>query len=493
MKYLLTGHEMKNWERQAMEKYKVPSLVLMEKAAQAVVRELLCGAYDLHKVLVVCGTGNNGGDGLAVARMLRMKKIDTEVCLVGNTENFTPDAGLQFQMYQAISGKMVTVPNCEEYTVIVDALLGIGCNREVTGDYAQIINRINASKASVVSIDVPSGISSDTGKVCGICVKADATVTFFTEKLGMMLYPGRNYCGKITVEDLELPFDETEDCNIIAYEEEDLKKLPVRNNDSHKGTFGRVLVIAGSPEIAGAAYLASAGAYRMGAGLVKTYTTKENQFAMQTLLPEALLETYDRNELSLEQLSAALAWADVAVIGPGLGVDPGAEQILNYVIRESKVPMVVDADGINLLAKNKNWILEKKAEMILTPHVLEMARLLGVDKKTVQEDEMKAAQEFVKEYPVTLVLKDARTIVAKAGERLYLNVSGNSGMATGGSGDVLAGIIGGLLAQGMNLIEAARLGVYLHGKAGDAAAAVKGAYGMTARDILDGMIEVTKA
>lgn len=492
MKYLLTGREMKNWEKKAMEKYKVPSLLLMERAAQAVVRELLGGGYDLHKVLVVCGTGNNGGDGLAVARMLKVRNIAAEVCLLGEEDRMTAETKAQLEMYQAIFGKMVTSPNCGEYTVIVDALLGIGCNRDVTGIFEEMIEGINASKTPVVSVDVPSGISADTGKVCKTAVKADATVTFFTEKLGMMLYPGRDFCGRILVEDLELPFDVTEECKIMTYDEGDLKRLPVRSNHSHKGTFGRVLVVAGSPRIAGAAYLAAAAAYRMGAGLVKIYTTKENQVALQTLLPEALLEIYNPANVSKVQLAQALSWADVVVVGPGLGTDWIAEHILKYVIYDSSVPVVVDADGINILAKHKEWICDKKAEMILTPHVLEMARLIEGEKTEVLEDEIKIAQEFVENYPVTLVLKDSRTVVAKENEKVYLNTSGNSGMATGGSGDVLAGIIGGLLAQRMEPGEAARLGVYLHGKAGDAAASLKGAYGMTARDILDGMLEVTK-
>ena len=492
MRYLLTGCEMKSWEKQAMEKYQVPSILLMERAAQSVVRELFTGGYDLHRVLVICGTGNNGGDGLAVARMLKSKEVSVEVLLLGSAETMMGDAKSQFQMYEAICGKMITKPNYSEYTVIVDALFGIGCNREITGEKAQVIELVNISGVPVVSIDVPSGISSDTGRICGNAVKANTTVTFFTEKLGMMLYPGRDYCGKIIVEDLDLPFDETKECQIVTYKKEDLKELPARSNHSHKGTFGKVLVIAGSPTISGAAYLAGAASYRMGAGLVKIYTPKENKTAMQTLLPEALLEIYDREQPSKEQLMQAMEWADVIVIGPGFGMDVQAEKILEYVIYESKVPLVIDADGINLLAKNKNWIYAKKVEMILTPHILEMARLLDVSKEAVKEQLITVAEEFVKEYPVTLALKDSRTIVAKNGELLYINTSGNSGMATGGSGDVLTGIIGGLLAQGMEPIKAVRLAVHLHGMAGDKAAEIKGAYGMTARDILEGMIEVTK-
>ncbi len=492
MKYVLTGREMKNWEKQAMEKYKVPSLLLMERAAQAVVEKITDGSYDLHKVLIACGTGNNGGDGLAVARLLKAKGICVEVCLTGALERLSEDAKQQFEMYRAVLGKFVTAPAYHEYTVIVDAIFGIGCNREITGIMAEVIEAINHAEVPVISIDVPSGISSDTGNVCGCAVKADTTVTFFTWKLGMMLFPGRNYCGRIFIADLGIPFEKTEQCQVIAYGEEDINKLPKRKPDSHKGTFGKVLVIAGSPGISGAAYLAAAGAYRIGAGLVKLYTPKENLFAMQTLLPEALIEIYDREQPLVKQLKQCVEWADAIVIGPGFGTDSMAERILKFTISKSKVPVVIDADGLNILAKEESCLLDNHAPLILTPHIQEMARLAGTIREEVQKNPIDAAKKFADTYPVTLVLKDAATVIAKKGELLYVNTSGNSGMATGGSGDVLAGMIGGLIAQGMEALEAARLGVYVHGRAGDAAAMNRSAYSMTATDILDGIAEVTR-
>lgn len=492
MKYLVSGREMKNWEKQAMEDYKTPSILLMERAALAVVEELTSGGYDLHKVLVACGTGNNGGDGLAVARLLKAKGIRVDVCVVGALERLSADAKQQLEMYKAISGKFVTAPAYSEYTVMVDAIFGIGCNREISGIAAEVINAMNKENISVIAIDVPSGISSDTGKVCGTAVEADVTITFFTEKLGMMIYPGRDYCGTIKVADLGIPFEKSEECQIITYDEQDLKKIPTRKGNSHKGTYGKVLVIAGSPDICGAAYLAAAGAYRIGAGLVKIYTPQENQFAMQTLLPEALLEIYDRNRPVLKQLQQCMEWADVIVIGPGFGKDRTTEKILRYVISKSVIPVVIDADGINILSENREMLTEIYAPVILTPHIQEMARLTGERKESIQKRPLETAGKFVADYAVTLVLKDARTIVAKKDELFYVNMSGNSGMATGGCGDVLAGMLGGLIAQGMEPLEASRLGVYIHGRAGDAAALRKGAYSMLATDILDGIAEVTK-
>lgn len=476
-----------------MEKYKIPSLLLMERAALSVVEELMNGSYDLNRVLIACGIGNNGGDGLAIARLLSGKGISVDVCIAGSLDKLTADAKQQLEMYQAILGNFVTAPMYEEYTVIVDAIFGIGCNREITGIPAEVIQAMNEANAPVIAVDVPSGISADTGKVCGAAVKAATTVTFFTEKLGLLLYPGREYCGEIKVADLGIPFKNCEECQIITYIEEDLEKLPRRKGNAHKGTFGKVLVIAGSQKISGAAYLAAAGAYRMGAGLVKIYTPKENQLAMQTLLPEALLEIYDRSRPLVKQLKECMDWADVIVIGPGLDTDRIAEKILKYVVSKSNVPLVIDADGINILAKDKTCLLDAKVPVILTPHIQEMARLAGTTKEMIMKNPMGAAKNFVEDYPVTLVLKDARTIVAKENEPDYVNTSGNSGMATGGSGDVLAGVLGGLMAQGMEAAEAARLGVYIHGKAGDAAAAAKSAYSMTATDILDGIAEVTGA
>lgn len=483
---------MKEWERQMMEKYRLPSVLLMERAALAVVEELCGGNYDLHKVLVACGTGNNGGDGLAIARILRARGIHTEVCIAGSLANLSQDARVQLDMYQAISGKFVTAPSYDEYTVIVDAIFGIGCHRKVEGIAAEVIQRINEAPAPIVSVDVPSGVDTDTGEIFGCAVEAATTVTFFARKLGMVRYPAKEHCGKVIVAGLDVPGDvPTESC-METYTEEDLRKLPIRNGNSHKGTFGKVLVIAGSAKIFGAAYFAAAAAYKTGAGLVKVYTPQENITALETLLPEALFESYDRNCPQIKQLKQCLEWADAIVIGPGLGTDRIAEKILRYVICRSKVPVVIDADGIQLLASNKKLLSEVEVPVVLTPHVQEMAKFLKTTTDDILRDSLGVARQTVQDYPVTLVLKDAVTIVAAKNQRTYVNTSGNSGMATGGSGDVLAGIIGGLVVQGMDVTEAAKLSVYLHGKAGDAAAASKSVYSMTATDLLSGMAEVTR-
>lgn len=492
MKYLLSGQEMKIWERTMMARFHIPSILLMERAAQAVVEEVMNGNYDLRKVLIVCGTGNNGGDGLAAARLLMANKICAEVFIVGNRNRMTEETKQQLEMYKAIFGKIVTEPVYDEYTVIIDALFGIGCNREVTGLAAESIRAMNRTPVPVVSVDVPSGISSDTGKVCAAAVNAAVTVTFFGEKLGMLLYPGRAYCGNIRVAELGIPVKTQMSGHVIAYDDSDLLRLPKRMGDSHKGTYGKLLVIAGSSKMCGAAYLAAAGAYRTGAGMVKIYTPEENRTALQTLLPEALLEIYDRKDWDPEVLKQCLSWADAVVLGPGLGTDAAAEGIVDCVKTYGQVPLVMDADALNILSKHENWLEAFSVPVILTPHIQEMSRLIRKNKEEIKECAWKTAEKFIEKYPVTLVLKDAVTVVAKAGEPLYINSSGNSGMASAGSGDVLAGILGGLLVQGMKDSEAARLGVYLHGRAGDQAADHKSVYSMTASDIIDGIAEVTR-
>lgn len=494
MKYLFSGQEMKLWEKQAMETYKLPSLLLMERAAEAVVKELTNGSYDLHKVLVACGSGNNGGDGLAAARLLSARGIRTEVCMAGELDHITDETRRQLEMYHAVGGKFVTLPEYEEYTVIVDAIFGIGCSRELTGVAREVVEALNAAGAPIVAVDIPSGVRADNGQICGCAIRAAVTVTFFTEKRGMVFYPGREYCGRVVVETLGIPTGGMEQsCTAVSYGKEDIRRLlPKRRPVSHKGTYGKVLVMAGSPTISGAAYLAAAGAYRIGAGLVKIYTPKENLFAMQTMLPEALIEIYDRERPPVKQLRRCMEWADVIVIGPGFGTERMAVKLLRYVLGKSCVPVVIDADGLNILAKCPGDLLDAKAEVVLTPHIGEMERLTGKTKEDILKDPSAAARDFTETYPVTLVLKGAASLAAKRGETLYVNTSGNAGMATGGSGDVLAGMIGGLIGQGLPPFESAKLGVFAHGLAGDFAAEAKGMYSMTAADLLDGIAEVTK-
>lgn len=278
----------------------------------------------------------------------------------------------------------------------------------------------------------------------------------------------------------------------VTYDAKDLSRMPKREKNAHKGNCGKILVAAGSEQIFGAAYFTAAAAYRTGAGLVKVITHKENRSSLQTLLPEALIETYDREVPEEEKIKAWVSWADVIAIGPGMGMSKISEEILHSIGKHSKVPLVIDADGINLLAKSSTWFLDRSLPVILTPHLREFSRLTHKDLEQMKKNLLGEAREFIKEHPCILVCKDHETLVVDSGEEYYRNQNGNPGMATGGSGDVLTGIIASLIGQGMAPKEAARFGVFLHGAAGDWAAKEKGIYSMLASDMIKGISEVTK-
>lgn len=493
MEYILTAAQMKQCDQDTICKIGIPSMVLMERAALSVVSAMYEKKWDLSSVLVLCGSGNNGGDGFAVARILAERKVPVAVAFVGNDASMTEETRLQRKICETCGIKCVSNFMQREYTTIVDAIFGIGLSRAVQGSYAQIIDWVNEQKANVIAVDIPSGVCADSGRILGIAVKADLTVTFAYRKTGMMLYPGAQYCGRIICSEIGIQLERFADipAKQFIYSREDLRRVPQRNPYSNKGTYGKVLLIAGSEGMCGAACLAALAAYRSGSGLVRVFTPECNRAVIQSSLPEAIVTCYDEKEVQIEKLQDALEWADAAAIGPGLGQSAAAEQILEYVLEHFEKPLAADADALNLLAKRKELFQKRNGNMIVTPHIGEMMRLVKKEKQDIVEDLIHTAKEFARTNQVICVLKDARTVVSD-GEKVYINISGNSGMAVGGSGDVLTGLLAGLLAQHMELFEAAAAGVYLHGLAGDAARERKGAYGMLASDIADSIGDVLK-
>lgn len=492
MKYLLDGNQMKEIDRFSIKEIKIPSLVLMERAALAVCEKVKKKFDTNSSVLCVCGNGNNGADAAACARILAGMEFDTAVCLVGNMEKATEEMKLQMQINENLGIKIVTLDEIPDYDVIIDGIFGIGLSREVTGEYGEAIRSINEAPGKKISVDIPSGISTD-GKVLGIAVKADYTVTFGYLKTGLILYPGNEYAGEITVGECGFAPAAIEHVGRkkFIYETEDIGRLPVRKQDSNKGTYGKVLVIAGSKNMCGAAYFSAKAAYRCGAGLVRILTAADNREALQKLLPEAVLSFYD--DISRENLKEQIAWADTLVIGPGLSTGEKAAGLLyeslilleEYDRKNKKV--LLDADALNILSRDQAQ--DKVKGCVITPHLGEMSRLIHKEIPEIKENIIKEAEEFAERYSCVCVLKDARTIVSD-GENIYVNVSGNSGMATAGSGDVLTGIIAGMYANGMELFEGAALGTYLHGCAGDEAKKRLGEYFMKADDIADNIKNV---
>jgi NAD(P)H-hydrate epimerase len=364
----------------------------------------------------------------------------------------------------------------------------------VEGAQKKAIDKLNQIPAIKLAIDVPSGLDATTGNILGTAFRADYTVTFGLKKLGMFFSDGIDYCGEIICKNIGFPDNAIRQAKpkIYAYEEKDLSRLPKRFNNSNKGSYGRVAVIAGSKNMSGAAYLCSKAAYSTGVGLVKIYTHESNRTIIQSQLPEAIMMTYNDYEGALSSVEDAIKWASVIVVGPGLGVDSTSERMLYELLLNSEVPMVLDADALNILSNNLEMIRTTSVPIVMTPHMMEMSRLIGKKVSVLAKDRFKIATKFSREYDVTLVLKDAKSIVTDGREQIYMNLAGNNGMSTGGSGDVLAGIIAGMLAGGLPLFEAAQIGTYVHCLAGDKAAEKKGKYAMLASDIIDGISEVMK-
>ncbi|WP_312095888.1 NAD(P)H-hydrate dehydratase [Niallia sp.] len=492
MEYLLNSEEMKRCDATTIQKIGMPSMVLMERAALSVVEEL--ASFDLKRVLVVCGSGNNGADGYAVARLLHLQNIKVDVLFVGNEQKRTSENEQQKKIAEYYGVKSVSDIGINQYTTIVDALFGIGLSRPISGKYLEVIEQVNQAEAEILSVDIPSGISADNGKVMGNAIKATKTVTFAFQKLGLVLYPGAAYAGSVKIKDIgitEVGF-EGEVPKVYTYTDKDLKKIPKRHSYSNKGTYGKILVIAGSKNMSGAAYFSAKAAYRMGAGLVRIVTPEENRQILQTLLPESIVTTYHSSQLEEDWLMDAINWASAIVIGPGMGITEEAHYLVSKVLSISKVPLVIDADAITIIAREPALLQNHKQNIIMTPHLGEMARLTDKAIPEITEDIIGVAERFAEEKKIVCVLKDARTIVTEGADNTYVNTSGNNGMATGGTGDVLTGVIVGLLAQGLSEIEAARLGVYIHGLAGDAAASKKGPYGMLADDVCDAINDIVR-
>ena len=494
MRYLPDSEQMKNADSYTINHMGIPSLVLMEKAAQSCVSVLEEKQVDLSKVLVVCGSGNNGGDGFAIARILLKKGCSVKVVFAGKMESRSAETVQQMQWFEEAGGTYGKEYEQDEYTVIVDALFGVGLNRDIGGAYGDLIEKINDAYGYKMAVDTPSGICAATGKVFAHAFKADVTVTFQNGKIGLMLYPGYSYAGEVIVKDIgisnQLFADNTEVAFTVDKNELGLY-MPSRKEDSHKGFYGRTLIIAGCKGMAGAAYLNAYAAYMTGAGLVQVYTVEENRQVLQQLLPEAIITTYE--EIDDNQILELLEWADTVAIGSGIGISDKSSKILRTVLENVTVPCVIDADGLNLLAKNKEYMhCLERGNFILTPHMKEMSRLTGLSVLEIKNNKKNVLKEFVNKYPVTCAMKDARTFVARDGKQMYVNLSGNSAMAKGGSGDVLTGIIAGLLSQGMDVFESAWLGVFLHGLSGDKAREIKGAYSVLARDLAEYLSLVLK-
>ena len=503
---LVTANEMQQMDRRTIEEFGMPGMVLMENAGRGATRFLLDCFPDIEKkkVGVLAGRGNNGGDGFVIARYLKQNGIAVHVYLLAEPKKVRGDAAANLAFLKPLDVPVVEIPDEASFTLIksqmigvdlwVDAILGTGLKSNVRGYFKTVINYINGLSKPVFAVDIPSGLNSDTGQPCGICIRAKATATFAFAKTGQMVHPGSEYTGDLKVIDIGIPPHIVAAVNPkhgLITKQLIRSYLTLRPVDAHKGSTGHLLVIAGSSGKTGAASMTSMSALRVGAGLVTLGIPKSLNAGIEGQILEAMTAPLPERRTGILGLSA---WDQVKelesgkrclAIGPGLGQDSDTREFVRQVIRSSEIPMVVDADGLNNLAGQLQILQDAKAPVILTPHPGEMARLLDTEVSQVQQNRITCSRDFADRYKAHIILKGARTIVAHPNGRVFINSTGNSGMASGGMGDVLTGIVAGLVTQGLSLETSCRTGVYLHGAAADSLAKTIGPYGYLAGEVMN--------
>ena len=489
--------EMRALDRNAIEGFGIPEDLLMENAGEAACRvlESTVGA-GARRIVVLCGVGNNGGDGFVMARRLHAAGTEVKVFVVGDDRRLRNNSLRNREILSRLPISVETLQNIDPLgralancDVIVDALLGTGLSRPVTGLHSEVIDQINASEGTVLSLDIPSGVNGDTGAVMGNAVQASATVTFGLPKRGNLLWPGFGLCGAQYLSPLSFPPSMIEAAGIKIAVNVPLP-LPRRNPQGHKGTFGDALFIAGAGSYFGAPYLAAMSFLRAGGGYARLAAPAGMTPFLANKGPEVVFVPQQETaagSIALANRSALLELAqrvDFVVLGPGLSLDSQAQQLAREVAGALDKPLLIDGDGITALCAEPSIFARRRAPTILTPHTGEMARLTGKSAAEIEADRIAIAQETAVRLGTFVVLKGAHSLIATPAEQVFINLSGNSGMATPGSGDVLAGVIAAMAGLGLDMTAAVRMGVFVHGLAGDLAAAGSGADGLVASDIL---------
>jgi ADP-dependent NAD(P)H-hydrate dehydratase / NAD(P)H-hydrate epimerase len=506
MQLLVTADQMRSFDRETIERLRVPGLLLMENAGRECVRALehTAGLRD-KRVLVVCGRGNNGGDGFVVARHLTGLAQAVDVVLLGSPSGLKGDAGTNFHALQAFAGRSpevltirvvrsaVGLRSVPTPDVIVDAILGTGFAGEVKGLPASAIEWINRKKCFVLAVDIPSGVDASTGKAGGPAVRADLTVTMAAAKIGHFVGEGCDLSGRVEVRDIGIPdfVMKPSRSSVLRPQAEDARTLlPARKRAAHKYSAGKVLVIAGSRSFTGAPALAAESALRTGSGAVILGVPVSAHRIVARKLAEVIVQPLEETaagtvgRASLDWIRDRLGWADALAIGPGMGRDDETDALIVETVLLAPCPVVLDADGLTAFAPRTHLLRKRKHPTIATPHAGELGRMLGIPSSTIEGDRIEYARIAAKRFACTVVLKGAPTVTADPRGRVVVNATGNPGMATIGSGDVLTGIIAGLIAQGAAPSEAGWAGAYLHGLAGDLARDRYGIHGMLASDIL---------
>ena len=503
--YLVSAAEMQKMDGETIRSFGIPGRVLMENAGRGTARVLLEKFPDVQgkKLGIIAGRGNNGGDGFVVARYAAQRGITVFVYLLSTTDRVTGDARANLDLLPSLKVPVIEIPDTTglsdhkaamaQQDIWVDAVFGTGLNSDIRGHYREAIDLINSFDRPVLAVDIPSGINADNGRTCGTCIRADVTVTFAFPKIGHAVFPGKTYTGTLEVIDIGIPphiADAVAPRQLLITPAKVARSLISRKPEAHKGDTGHLLVIAGSTGKTGAAAMTCLAAMRTGAGLVSLGAPESLNAVLETMLLEVMTvplpETGEGtlSENAFGQIDRLLNGKRCVAVGPGLGIVADTGKLVRNLLRTCEIPMVIDADGLNNIAGH-NTILEKlKAPAVLTPHPGEMARLTGLSSARVQRDRIGCARDFATATGTIIVLKGAGTVIALPDGTVHVNPTGNPGMASGGMGDVLTGIIAGLITQGYSPETSAVAGVYLHGAASDAIAATGKPTGYLAGDVI---------
>ncbi len=500
MRPIVTAKEMKEIELCAIDKIGVPSLVLMERAALSVAERIKQQFDKNSRICVVCGGGNNGADGVCVGRILLEDGYTPVIVVLATPDKFSCEMKQQLEILDKLEYSYEREIPKGNFDCIVDAIFGIGLSRQITDEgILKAIETINLSDAYIYSVDIPSGIHTDTGLVMKAAVKANETVTFTCEKVGLCVFPGKEYAGRITVSQIGIPkvCEDIQKAQHFGMKEKFPKELFRVYPDGNKSTYGKVLVIAGNEEISGAAVLCAKAAMKCGAGMVKVLSCEKTLDVIRNTLPEVMTGVLDEASEIPNVIKKSICWADCVIIGPGIGTDETAYLKLVSVLKEfpENKKLVVDADAINLLASHKELkgLTCKVKNIIYTPHMLELSRLTGKDLDSLKQDLDSAMSTVLEQDEGIYVCKDSVTRVYKKNRGVFINRLGNCGMATAGCGDVLAGIVGAMVAKrGVDAYDGTIYGVHLHSFAGDITARKTGKNGLMAGDIIDSLSDIWK-
>ena len=504
--YLVTASEMQAMDRRTIDSFGIPGRVLMETAGRGATRFMLETFGDLkhRSVAVLAGSGNNGGDGYVMARHLSQRRIDVTVYLLADRQRVIGDAAANLALLAPLDIPIVDVPDdaafkkfkhqLSRHDCYIDAILGTGLKSDVRGHLKTIITHINRLEKPVFAVDIPSGLNSDTGQVCGVCIQAQATATFGYAKTGQFTYPGARLCGRLTVVDIGIPLHiaaEVGPKQFLLTRPDIEAMVRPRLPEAHKGRTGHLLVVAGSAGKTGAAAMTAMSAMRAGAGLVTLGIAASLNPVVETQVTEAMTSPLPGQpggwlgESALEPVQKLLDGKKCLALGPGLGQAPETGRLVRRLLAQTGLPVVVDADGLNHLAVESDLLNARQGPVVLTPHPGEMARLAATSVQAVQKDRVGCAREFATAHGVHVVLKGAGTVIAHPDGSVFVNPTGNAGMASGGMGDVLTGLVAGLICQDYTVEEACRLGVYLHGAAADSLQEKIGPVGYLAAEVMN--------